>query len=147
MKKSVFFILWALVVGVLLFAQNRNPGGGPDPRWQTTPPKTVRVTGTLGVVQGKIALQDKDTTYYVFGLERFIGFIEGLKEGATVSIDGYAQSSPSAEFRFLRATKLTLNNKDYDLVPAEPQFSQARPDFSYPPHGWNKSRGHHPRKH
>jgi hypothetical protein len=33
----------------------------------------------------------------------------------------------------LRATKLTINTKVYDLVPSEQWFSQVRPTFSYPP--------------
>ncbi|MDR0723472.1 MAG: hypothetical protein LBF75_11920 [Treponema sp.] len=141
MKRSIFFILLAVAVGGLLFAQNRNHWGGPDPRRQAAPLETLKVTGTLGILEGMIALQDTDIRYYVLGIERFIGFIEGLKEGATVTIEGYSRASPSTEFRFLRATKLTLNNKEYDLVPPEQRLSQVRPDFSYPPPRRGKSAG------
>ncbi|MDR2796826.1 MAG: hypothetical protein LBB80_00600 [Treponema sp.] len=142
MKKSIFFIVLAVTVGGLLAAQNRNPWGGPDPRWQAAPLETLKVTGKLGILEGMIALQDKDISYYVLGIERFIGFIEGLKEGATVTIEGYSRSSPSGDFRFLRATKLTLNNKEYDLVPSEQRLSQVRPDFAYPSPRRGKSTWH-----
>ena len=102
MKKSIFFILLAVAVGGLLAAQNRNPWGWPDPRWQAAPLETLTVTGQLGILEGRIALQDKDIRYYVLGIERFIGFIEGLKEGATVTIEGYSRASPSRELQFLR---------------------------------------------
>jgi hypothetical protein len=111
-----------------------------------TPPETLKVTGTLGIQQGMIALQDQDINYYILGIERFIGFIDGLKEGVNVTIEGYAWASQKADSRFLRAAKLTLNNKEYDLVPSE--FFQARPDFPYPPHrrgngpSWHGRRGY-----
>ncbi|MDR2632707.1 MAG: hypothetical protein LBC51_03675 [Treponema sp.] len=133
MKRSIFCILLLGAVAGLLFTQHRNPWGGPDPRWQADPPETLKVTGKLAVLNGMIALQDTDTLYYVRGLDRFIGFIEGLKEGATVSLEGYSQASPSGELRFLRATKLTLNTKQYDLVPPEPWRSQGRLTVPYPP--------------
>jgi hypothetical protein len=63
-----------------------------------------------------IALQAKDKTYYVMGLQHLIGFIDGLKEGAAVKVEGYARAMPCApEYAFLDLTKLTFNGKDYDL--------------------------------
>ncbi|MDR3114557.1 MAG: hypothetical protein LBU25_03450 [Treponema sp.] len=132
MKRSIFFILLVAAAGGLLSAQHRNPWGGPDPRRQDAPLETLKVTGKLGIFDGMIALQDTDIRYYVLGLERFIGFIEGLKEGAEVSIEGYSRVSPNGEVRFLRATKLTLNTKEYALVPSEPWRSPIRPDFPSP---------------
>ncbi|MDR2393148.1 MAG: hypothetical protein LBD93_03180 [Treponema sp.] len=133
MKRSIFCILLLGAVAGLLFTQHRNPWGGPDPWRQAALPETIKVTGKLAVLDGMIALQDTDIRYYVRGIDRFIGFIEGLTEGATVTLEGYSQASHSGEFRFLRATKLTINTKVYDLVPSEQWFSQVRPTFSYPP--------------
>jgi hypothetical protein len=138
MKRSIFFILLALAAGGLVTAQHRNPWGWSDFRGPITPPETLKVTGILGIQQGMISLQDQDINYYILGVERFIGFIEGLKEGASITIEGYAWASQRTEFHFLRAIKLTLNNKEYDLVPSEQGFFQARPDFPYQPH----RRGH-----
>ncbi|MDR1029856.1 MAG: hypothetical protein LBL76_03180 [Treponema sp.] len=143
MKRSVFVILLALAVGGLVAAQQRNTWDRFNFRGPSTPPETLKVTGTLGIQQGMIALQDKDINYYILGLERFIGFIDGLKEGANVSIEGYAWASQKAESRFLRAAKLTLNNKEYDLVPSEQWFFPARPDFpNQPRHRGNGSPWH-----
>jgi hypothetical protein len=78
------------------------------------------VSGNLSIVHGRIALVSGDTTYYVGGLNRFVGFIEGLKEGARVSLEGAAYQSPTdTKVKILRVSKLTLNGKDYDLSPAE----------------------------
>ncbi|MHB9293535.1 hypothetical protein Holit_02661 [Hollandina sp. SP2] len=140
MKRSLVFILLTVAAGGLLSAQNRNPWGGPDPR--SAPLETLKITGKLGIIQGMIALQDKDISYFVLGIDRFIGFIDGLKEGATVTIEGYSRASPNGEFPFLRATQLTINNKAYDLVPPEQGRSPVRPDFSYPPPQRRKSPRH-----
>jgi hypothetical protein len=131
MQRSIVFILLTVAAGGLLSAQHRNPWGGPDPR--SAPLETLTVTGTLGIAQGMIALQDKDIPYYVLGIERFIGFIDGLKEGAAVTIEGYSRASQNGEFRFLRAAKLTINTKTYDLVPPEPGRSLVRPEqYEFP---------------
>jgi hypothetical protein len=78
-----------------------------------------------------------DTTYYTGGLDRFTGFIDGLKEGAPVSLEGAAYQLPNDEkAKFLRVNKLSLNGKDYDLSPAAANF--AAPQGFFPPrHGRN----------
>jgi hypothetical protein len=50
-------------------------------------------------------------------LTRYIGFIDGLKEGAAVTLEGYALPSPQNNpVKFLHIQKMTLNGKDYDLA-------------------------------
>ncbi|MDR0597371.1 MAG: hypothetical protein LBG14_02575 [Treponema sp.] len=106
MKKTIFFAFLAFLACGAAFAQPA--------------PATSAVDGTLGLRGGRIILASGDVTYYTRGLERFIGFIDGLKEGAQVSIEGYV-SPPSlegAEERLLFPVKLTLNGKEYEVGPA-----------------------------
>ncbi|MDR2397291.1 MAG: hypothetical protein LBD74_00865 [Spirochaetaceae bacterium] len=124
-------IFLALSAGGFLSAENRNPWGGPHPR-PAVQGQSVRVTGTLGVLDGRIALQDAANVYYVLGLERFTGFIEGLKEGATVTLEGYSRPTRSPGVRFLQATKLTLNKRVYELVPPVPHRSTEGPTLFFP---------------
>jgi hypothetical protein len=103
MKKIAFLVLLALMAYGMAFAQ--------------TTPATTTVDGVLGLKDGRIVLKSGDTNYYTRGLERFIGFIDGLKDGAQVAIEGYV-SSPSREGateRLLFPVKLTLNGKDYEV--------------------------------
>ncbi|MDR3248437.1 MAG: hypothetical protein LBT39_06590 [Treponema sp.] len=118
MKRSVLFILMALGVTALVSAQagNRRGCGAPTPAVSA---ETVNVTGDLTIVQGAIAVKSGDITYYAGGLQRFVGFIDGLKEGAQVTLEGRAVTSPrDSAAKFLRVSKLTLDGKDYDLAPA-----------------------------
>jgi hypothetical protein len=106
MKKIAFPVLVALMVCGMTFAQ--------------TAPATTTVNGALGLKGGRIVLNSGDTSYYTRGLERFIGFIDGLKEGAQVVIEGYV-SPPSREGvteKLLFPVKLTLNGKEYEVGPA-----------------------------
>jgi hypothetical protein len=79
--------------------------------------QTVTVSGTLQLQNGTIAVVNGGTAYYVPALERFVGFIDGLKEGAQVSVDGYAAPNTN----YLQAVKLTIGGRSYDLVAAGPR--------------------------
>jgi len=103
MKKIVLLCLFTAIIGGSIFAQSNTP--------------TTTIRGTLGLSNGRISVVSNNITYYVRGLERFIGFIDGLKEGAQVSLEGYA-SAPKIEGqtdRLFRAVKLTLNGKNYEV--------------------------------
>jgi hypothetical protein len=103
MKKIVLFCLFTAIIGGSIFAQSNTP--------------TTTIRGTLGLSNGRISVISGNITYYVRGLERFVGFIDGLKEGAQVAIDGYA-AAPTIEGqtdRLFRAIKLTLNGKTYEV--------------------------------
>ncbi|MDR2485588.1 MAG: hypothetical protein LBD55_09355 [Treponema sp.] len=96
-------------------ADTRIENTGTDAR---TGPETVTVTGNLTIVHGGIAVQDKGVTYYVHGLARYIRFIESLKYGAAVSLQGFTFAYPPDDtIKFLQAAKLTIDGKDYDLAP------------------------------
>jgi hypothetical protein len=64
-----------------------------------------------------IAVQKDGITYLTSGLNRWVGFIDGLREGAQVTLEGVATVSPQdSRVKMLRVHKMTLNGKEYDLV-------------------------------
>jgi hypothetical protein len=91
-------------------------------------PKRI-INGTLGVDRGMVTLTDsKGVNWYVLGLDRFIGFIDGLDMGKEVELEGYSPAAPgSSQERFFQATKLILDDMDYDLVPPEGSSVTVRP--------------------
>jgi len=103
MKKLVLMCLFVAIIGCSIFAQTNTP--------------TTTIRGTLGLSGGRISVVSGNITYYVNGLSRFVGFIDGLKEGAQVSLDGYA-AAPTVEGQNYRAfypVTLTLNGKNYEV--------------------------------
>jgi hypothetical protein len=141
MKRILFFAVIAALITGSIFAQesnqpNRNPRSRTEGRPQAGPAgeqrasEKITLTGTLGIRAGQIAVVSGGTSYFVPGLHRFIGFIDGLKDGATVTVEGYTfPQNKSEENQFLRITKLNLGGKDYDLSPLPgngfPQFRNA----------------------
>jgi hypothetical protein len=95
-----------------------SPAWGCDsPRGFFPSPENVSVSGNLTIAQGMIAVVDKDITYLARGLNRYTGFIDGLKEGAAVTLEGYALPYPqNNKVKILHVEKMTLNGKDYDLA-------------------------------
>ena len=78
--------------------------------------ENVSVSGNLTIAQGMIAVNSGDVTYIAGGLHRFVGFIDNLKEGAAVTLEGNVFPAPRNEaVKFLHVQKMTLNGKDYDL--------------------------------
>ncbi|MDR2922855.1 MAG: hypothetical protein LBU85_05885 [Treponema sp.] len=122
MKKIVLLALLAAATGGILFAQ--------------TAPAATTVNGTLGFYAGSIVVRSGTTIYYTRGLDRLVGFIDGFKEGAQVTIEGYV-SAPRTEGqteRVLFPVKLTLNGKVYDLWPAAAANARmGRPMLPAPP--------------
>ena len=93
---------------------NQRPGG---PREFSMPGiENVNITGYLSVTCGTIAVTTDGITYLTLGLNRFIGFIDGLKEGAKVSLEGNTISHPAMEkTKILQVKKMTLNDKEYEI--------------------------------
>ena len=141
MKRKAVFVMLALGISAMAQAQawGHHGWGG----WGMQPPAAEAVTlnGSLVIAQGSIAIKDGDTTYLVAGLARFVGFIDGLKEGAQVKIEGKAVTSPQdSKIKLLRPAKMTLNGKEYDLDrPDSPSAGQMQmqmrrqpgPDFPH----------------
>jgi len=71
---------------------------------------SVSVEGTLKLEKGFIAVENADNVYLVPMLNRYIGFINGLREGSKVSVEGYEFNN------MIRPTKLTVEGKSYDFM-------------------------------
>ena len=144
MKRCFLLVIALLFSAALVFAQAqteepRNPrrfppgpgfGFGLDPGHESGPGQSrdsLTIQGTLSFVNGQIALESGETTYYVWGLDRLFGFVDGLKEGAAVTLEGYAEEIPLApEYRLFLAEKLVFNGREYSdlrsggLLPQRP---------------------------
>ncbi|MDR0374610.1 MAG: hypothetical protein LBH85_02685 [Treponema sp.] len=114
--------------------QTRRQNGGQQAEWKGRRPRDPRVeksaaSGSLAFIKGRIALQSDDAAYYLRGVDRLIGFVDGLTEGAEVGLEGYAFAIPqkdqnaAAEYVF-HVVKLTFNEKEYNLS-NNARFSQA----------------------
>jgi len=121
MKKIGFMMLIAFLAVGTVFAQGWGGWG--------TPSQSISVTGTLQLQNGEVAVASGNTTYFVPVLTRYIGFIEGLREGAQISMDGYASGT------FFQPAKVTISGKNYDFTPNVPQ---GRANGGY---GWGHHRG------
>jgi len=125
MKRNIFVVTLALAACVFVSAQDSRPGsrgGGGTPRARPSS-EEVTVTGTLGLEKGSVVLTSGGTTYYVPALLRYGGFIDGLKEGAKVTVKGEVFAAPSSSEnasaksapKTLNVTRLTIGGKDYDI--------------------------------
>ena len=136
MKRTILFFLLVSCAITLVSAQGNNrPGQERFPRGQPQgqnrmrgngpqTPESVNINGNLTLVRGMIAVKTGDITYLADGLNRFVNFIDGLKEGAAVTLEGNAFSFPQNEkIKFLQVQKLTLSGKEYDLGRPRPNIA------------------------
>jgi hypothetical protein len=73
----------------------------------------------LQLVNGRIAVIQDGKTYYANQLSRLTGFIEGLREGAQVTLTGIPEPYPfGTDAYHLRISAMTLNGKVYDGLDA-----------------------------
>jgi hypothetical protein len=120
MKRIVIFVILVFSVFGLTFAQSLNAQQPPAVAVYDVPgPSQQIISGVLGVSRGMITLSDKNgVAWYVLGLDRFVGLIDGLDLGETVELEGYAPPAPgSSQERLFQVTKLRLDNMDYELTP------------------------------
>jgi hypothetical protein len=75
MKKIAIIVVLGLVLAGTLSAQVFAP---------TVEKRTI--SGTLAVANGQIAVQTEDQTYYAYGFQHLINFVDGLKEGSNVTL-------------------------------------------------------------
>lgn len=120
MKKIVIVSMMALVAIGAVSAQGFGRAQAPAmqaPAMQAQAPQELKtIEGKLELVQGHPAIVVKGTTYFVRIPQTLYGFVDGLKEGATVKLEGYEMAVPfGADSFFFQATKLTIGSKSYDL--------------------------------
>ena len=121
MKKIGLLIIIVSLAAGMAFAQNWGNGLG-------TVTQTVSITGTLQLQNGIIAVVSGNTAYFVPTLTQYIGFIEGLREGAQISIDGFVSGN------YIQPTRVTISGKSYDFT------ASAQQGFSCCGNGWGNSR-------
>ena len=113
MKKAIIVLVVALTAGGVLAAQTA-PWGPQG--WNQAQGQTVKIEGKLALINGMIGLKSGSKTYYTPRLGRLAGFVEGIKDGASVKLEGYKRQFPAApEYSMLMVTKVSVGGKDYDL--------------------------------
>ena len=100
MKKLGLLITISFLTMGTVFAQN----------WgYSQQPQSVSVNGTLQLQNGQIAIVNGNNFYYVPTLQRYVGFIDGLREGVRVSIEGFVNGN------FIVPARMNLNGRTYDF--------------------------------
>jgi len=152
MKKILVCLVIAILIAGTVFAQPIKeqrtplaPNENSDKAREIPQPKSnrmrednsVTVEGTLKLEKGFVAVENKDTVYLVPMLNRYIGFISGLKEGANVSVEGYKFNN------VIRPSKVTIEGKPYDF----PTWNNGQvPRFGrlnfMPDNNWLNPKGH-----
>jgi len=141
MKQKILIVLFAFGLVAMTWAQAPEQGSGRMHGGKQGTPRvaaeTVTVSGNLVVAHGFPALKSGDDTYFVRGINRLSGFIDGLKEGAQVTVEGLSFTSPRDNtLKFLKPAKMTLNGKSYDMD--QPGFRNNSGPEKSRQHGWNQ---------
>ena len=128
MKRIAILMLAGLLTGGFLTAQGVKNGPGPGPDNNRPVPTTVTVEGKLVFLNGYICVVTPAKTYIVRMPAFVYGFVDGLKEGAQVKLEGRERPLPVPQATsHLMVTKLIFNGKEYDLTKAEHEgFMQMR---------------------
>jgi hypothetical protein len=120
--------------------RNRTPGAAPDepPVRETVivvpGPAIWRIRGTLTAARGMLALEDKEgVLWYLPGLDRYIGFIDGLNAGEEAAMEGYAPPQGSSQERYFQPVRLFIDEMAYDLT--IPPYGIAVPGIGIPAPG------------
>jgi hypothetical protein len=128
MKKILLLALMALAVSMTAFAQVPRPRGQNGIPRQALPPagklgEELTINGKLEWVNGRIAVRTEDKTYFISGIRQLLGFVDGLKEGAELTLTGRAYGvSYIPEYGFFRTEKVGFNGKEYTLKQDGPGF-------------------------
>jgi hypothetical protein len=140
-KLTIFMFIVTLLVGTVsaqaIRDQRQQPPAQPTdrPERATRPDRPepgqrpsrnseaqTTVEGTLKLQNGFIVIERGDTVYLVPMLNRYIGFIGGLREGNNVSVEGRVSRN------VIHPAKVTIDGKDYSFFGPGQQLSSNRPD-------------------
>jgi hypothetical protein len=98
MKKLIFVLVITVLVIGIVSAQNWGNRGNPQ---------SVTVYGTLQLQNSQIVVVSGNTVYFCPMIGRYVGFIDGLKKGNSVTIEGFTYGN------MLQPTKLTAGGQSY----------------------------------
>jgi len=148
LKRNVLLILLAFGLIAMVFAQGPKQEGksfpgpavsagpkraeGPAPGDRNPGPraevKPVTVSGDIIIVRGSPAVKSGDVTYLLNRNFSLFGLVDGLKEGAKVTIEGKSMGGQrDSNVMFLIPSKLTFNGKTYeDLEPPVFRMGQGK---------------------
>ncbi len=117
MKRAIVAVFAIAVAVTAVSAQGWTPGPrGAFPGAPAAQAETVKIEGKLTLVNARPAVVVKDKTYYVGIPSRLFGFVEGLKEGAQVKLEGYEYPLPYADdVVMFHVVKLTVGGREIDL--------------------------------
>ena len=116
MKRLTIFLFIAVLLAGSIYGQSRDTRQGEN--------NSVTVDGILKLERGFVAVESGDTVYYVPMLNRYIGFIDALKEGTAVSVEGNG-------FRnIIQPTKITIGDQSYDFPALDRIFALRNQNFS-----------------
>ena len=106
-KMGIILVLMGFVLAGTLNAQNnvvRNI-------------ETASISGKLALDDnGVIVVQNEDQSCYAVGFHYLIGFVDGLKEGSDVTLEGYwLPVAVGSEQQYFMVSALTFNGKRYQL--------------------------------
>jgi len=123
MKRAIIVVFAIAVAASAVSAQGWMPGPrGAVPGAVAAPAVQAEITkieGKLSLVNAHPAVVVKDMTYYVGIPSRLFGFVDGLKEGAVVKLEGYEYPLPYAtNVAMFHVVKLTVGGKEIDLSQA-----------------------------
>jgi hypothetical protein len=129
MKKLVYMLAFVLLAIGTISAQGRH--------WvPSASAETVTKEGTLQLQNGHIVLSTGDTAYFIPGLMRYVSFIDELREGASISAEGFVFGN------FLRLTRFTVGGREYDLGINTPRWGGYAHCGFGPMRGGGFRRGH-----
>jgi len=115
LKRKTLLILFIVGFTAMTWAQERERGRAPNRR-QAPPTEAVTISGTLAIAHGMPAIKSGDSIYLVGRLSRLTGFIDDLREGAQVTVEGSAVTSRrDSNLRLLNPSRLTLGGRSHDL--------------------------------
>ncbi|GHU39540.1 hypothetical protein FACS1894190_04690 [Spirochaetia bacterium] len=118
MKKILVCFVLAAASATMVFAQAQGNNGAASQGQaaRLVKPEPVQISGKLAWTNGRIAVLADNTTYYVSGIGKLVGFVDGIKEGAAVSLQGYERKIKAVpDYKYFHATKVTVNGKDYEF--------------------------------
>jgi hypothetical protein len=117
MKKIVMIVAIAAIAASAVAAQGMRPGMMSQAPAAQAAQEIVKVEGRLSLVNGHPAVVAAGKTYYVRIPGMLYGYLDALKDGAAVKLEGHANAIPLASDTFmLMVTKLNVGGKDYDLA-------------------------------